>query len=106
MFKMTHTILSTAISVASLMLTTGSYAADAPKAQLTDMNAFTCKDVVRATGDERSIALAILHGYYLGKAGATKYDSSKLGKASDDFIEYCLDNPKDQALSAFGKFVK
>lgn len=106
MSKMTHTMRSAAISIVSLMLAASAYAADAPKPQVTDMNAFLCKDIMRMSGEERSIALAVFHGYYLGKAGATQYVSSKLGQASDDFIEHCLEHPKDPALSTFAKFSK
>lgn len=70
------------------------------------MNELLCKDIVRFSGDDRLIALAVLHGYYLGKKGATEYVIGSLGRASDDFIEYCLDRPSAKALESFGKFVK
>ena len=106
MSKMTHMIASLAIATTSLMLPLGAQAAETAGPSVTKMNSFLCKDIMRMSGDERSIALAVLHGYYLGKAGATQYVSSKLGKASDDFIEHCLDHPNDKALSTFAKFAK
>jgi len=79
-------------------------AEDAPKT--TDMTAYLCKDVMRSSDEDRAVALGILHGYHLGKTGATKYEDAVLSKASDDFVEYCLDHPGDKAMEAFGKFVK
>jgi len=72
----------------------------------TDMNAFLCKDIMRLSGEDRSIAIGLMHGYFLGKKGATGYVSSALSKASDDFVEYCLDNPAAKALETFAKFAK
>ena len=57
-------------------------------------------------GDERDLTLSFMHGYFLGKKDATEYVVGTLGKASDDFIEYCLDHPNDIALEAMAKFLK
>lgn len=70
----------------------------------TDMKALLCKDIMRMSGEDRSIALGVLHGYFLGKKGASSYVSDALSKASDDFVEYCLDHPGEKALDVFAKF--
>lgn len=113
--NMTRTMLSAAITATALMLALGGQAADhAAEARkkvedasgVVKMNDVVCKDIVRFSGEDRVIALGVLHGYYLGKKGATEYVTSRLSKASDDFIEYCLEHPGDKALETFGKFVK
>lgn len=71
-----------------------------------ELNGFLCKDIMRMSGDERTIAIAAFHGYFLGKKGATSYVSNKLSKMTDDFTEYCLDNPKAKALDTFSRFAK
>lgn len=71
-----------------------------------NLGSFFCKDVMRLSGDERDMALSFMHGYYLGKKGVTEYVAGTLGKASDDFMEYCLDHPNDKALESMGKFLK
>lgn len=107
MFKRTQLMLSATLVATSFLIVPSVQAeTTAAKEQVTKMDAFLCKDIMRLSSDERAIALGVLHGYYLGKAGATQYVSSKLGKQSDDFIEYCLDHPNDQALSTFAKFAK
>lgn len=73
---------------------------------IVDMNSYLCKDIMRMSGEERSIALGVLHGYELGKKGAVSYDPNKLGNVTDEFIEYCLDHPDDKALATFEKLAK
>lgn len=77
-------------------------AADKP----TELSSFLCKDIMRLHTEERSIAIGMMHGYFLGKKNATSYVSSVLGKVSDDFTEYCLDHPSEKAIDAFAKLVK
>ena len=84
-------------------LTSVSFAQDkGPK----DLNNYICKDIMRFSGEERSIAIAFIHGYLLGKKGTTLFNTEELAKASDQFIEYALDNPTVKALDGMNKFVK
>jgi hypothetical protein len=71
-----------------------------------DLSHFSCKDVMNLDGNDRVIAVTFLHGYYLGKKGTTIFDRAKLSDASYKFVDYCLDHPKEKALSAMGRFVK
>lgn len=116
MSSMSRKMLSVAIAAAVSIAAFGALAADRATeearkkvqdaAGVVKMNEVLCKDVVRFSGEDRLIALGVLHGYYLGKKGATEYVTSRLSRASDDFIEYCLDHPGAKALESFGKFVK
>ena len=108
-------MLSVAFAAASLTIAIGVQAADRAaeaRAKVEDasgvvkINEVLCKDITRFSGEDRVIALGVLHGYYLGKKGATQYATNTLARASDEFIEYCLDNPRAKALEAFGKFAK
>ena len=66
----------------------------------------SCKDIMRTSGEDRVIALALLHGYLMGKRGVTTIDAVAMGQASDQFIEFCLDHPEDGALSTFEAIAK
>ena len=81
-------------------------AADSSKGDMKDLKSFTCKDIMRLSGEDRSVALAIAHGYVLGKKGKTQYSVDALSKITDQFTDHCLDNPKDNALSSFEKIAK
>ncbi len=68
-----------------------------------DLKVFTCKDVMRLSGSERENSLAFVHGYRLGKMNTTQYEIETLADITDHFIDYCLDNPNDNALAVFEK---
>jgi hypothetical protein len=76
------------------------FAAEGPSDEK-DLNAFVCKDVMRLSGSERENALALVHGYRLGKMDTTKYEIEDLAGLTDRFIDFCLDNPDAKALEAF-----
>ena len=104
MSKLIRTLIPAALVAAPLLYAPATMAQGEKKT--VDMNAYTCKDIVRFSGEERTVALAVLHGFTLGKKGATTFNPDKLGEASNDFIEHCLDNPSDKALETFAKFAK
>jgi len=64
---------------------------------------YTCKDVMRESGANRDTAIGFVHGYLLGKSGATSFNVENLEKQTDAFIERCLDNPNEKALDAMMK---
>jgi len=104
MSKTKHFLRAIVIAVTLCMVLSGvSIAQDkGPK----DLNGYTCKDIMRMSGENRSIAIAFLHGYFLGKKGTTAFDTLKMAEATDQFIEYCLDNPGAKVLNAMSRFVK
>ena len=67
---------------------------------------FVCKDIMRASGENRDAAIAFLHGYLLGRSGSQTGNSEKLATATDRFIEHCLDHPKEKAIDALARFAK
>jgi hypothetical protein len=96
------TLIAVALTAASLFVAPSAFAAEA-SAETDDLAEFTCKDVMRLSGDEREIAIALAHGYVLGKKGQTSYQTDTLAEITDAFIEYCLDNPTEKALKSFEK---
>jgi hypothetical protein len=71
-----------------------------------DLNNYLCKDFMRLSGEEREVALALVHGYRLGKKGTTQYETQALAEITDKFIDYCLDHPSEGALKSFEKIAK
>ena len=80
--------------------------ASANEAESKTINDILCKDVLRASGNERDIAMAFMHGYLLAKSGKDVIDRPKLSKASDDFIEACLNDSNSKAITTLGKQLK
>ena len=71
-----------------------------------DLKDSQCKDVMILSGEDREIAIALAHGYMLVKKNTTKYIPEVLAVATDNFMDYCLDHPADNALVVFEKFTK
>ena len=95
-----------AAALTSTLFVSGSAAiAEEPSAKK-DLKDFSCKEVMRLSGSERENALALVHGYRLGKMNTTQYEIEALADLTDRFIDHCLDNPNDKALAAFEKLGK
>ena len=95
-------VIATSLAAAALA-GTSALAADQPKR---DLKNNTCKDIMRLSGQDRDVALALAHGYVLGKKGTTQYEIDVLAGITDKFIDYCLDNPKANALESFEQVAK
>lgn len=67
---------------------------------------YTCKEIMMFSGKDRDVAIAILHGYLLGKSGTTTFNTDVLSAGTDKFIDYCLDNPTQKALASMEKAMK
>lgn len=74
-----------------------------PSGTQQDLGTFTCKEVMRLSGEDREIAIALAHGYVLGKKGTSQYVVETLAEITDQFIDYCLDHPTENALQSFEK---
>ena len=93
-------------AVTSALFVGGSAAIAEEPSNKKDLSEFLCKDVMRLSGSERENALALVHGYRLGKMNTTQYEIETLSDLTDRFIDYCLDNPNDKALASFEKLGK
>jgi len=66
-----------------------------------DLGSYACRDIMRLSGEDREIALALAHGYMLGKQNTTRFDTDTMARTTDAFIDYCLDHPAENALTSF-----
>lgn len=104
MYK-SHRVLAVAVTFTMLCLG-GSTAFAGELSESKDLKDNKCKDVMILSGEDREIAIALAHGYMLGKKNTTRFVPEELGKATDNFMDYCLDHPADNALVVFEKFTK
>jgi hypothetical protein len=104
MSKSLRNLLTAAVT--SALFVGGSAALAEEPSNKKDLSEFLCKDVMRLSGSERENALALIHGYRLGKMNTTQYEIENLSDLTDRFIDYCLDNPNDKALASFEKLGK
>jgi len=104
MFKLARTLIPVAFMALPLLHASAGAAGDEDR--IVELNTYLCKDIMRMDGEERSVALAAYHGYVLGKKGVTSISVGALNKLSNNFIEYCLDNPHEKALATFEKLAQ
>ena len=83
-----------------------SHPARAQSAQDRKVEQYSCKDVMRESGPNRDVAIAFLHGYLLGKSGATAFNLDALRKQSDQFVEQCLDKGGEKAVDVMSAVKK
>lgn len=100
-----HPILAATFAISAICFG-GTPAVAGDLSEKRDLKDNQCRDVMILSGEDREIAIAFAHGYMLGKKNTTEYVPEILGDATDKFMDYCLDNPKDNALEAFEKFTK
>lgn len=106
MLRAKPAVAATAVIAALCFASMNAVAAEPANAAEKDIKTSTCKDVMRLSGEDRDISLAFVHGYVLGKKGATRYNIDVLAGVTDRFIDYCLDHPNENALQAFEKLAK
>ena len=97
----TRTKISASIIIFTAAFAAGSVSAQDAGDRSTDQ--FTCKDIMRENASNRDVAIAFVHGFFLGKSGNSKFNLSVLEKQTDAFIERCLDNPNEKAMDAMAK---
>jgi hypothetical protein len=97
---------STLIAVIAPFMLSAAISSTALAADKRDLGAQSCKEVMRLSGAERDLAIAFAHGYMLGKKGTTQFEVEALAEVTDQFIDYCLDHPTENALQSFEKFAK
>ncbi len=107
MLKFSASLMTASVLLALALPGAGALAAE-PKGgkDVRDLRGNTCKEVMRLSGQDRDVAIALAHGYVLGKKGTTKYEIEVLAQITDKFVDYCLDNPKANALDAFETIAK
>lgn len=71
-----------------------------------DMGGFTCRQVLLAPGDERDLTVVFLQGFFIGKSGGTTFDQATLARATDRFLDGCIDHPDDAALAVMERALK
>ena len=103
MFKLNAGAIVVATLTALSFAGPNALAADPPGQNARDLKSHSCKDVMRLSGQDRDVAVAMAHGYVLGKKGTTKFEIDNLTQITDKFFDYCLDHPNDNALAAFEK---
>lgn len=61
----------------------------------------SCRDMLKMAGDERDYSLVFFHGYVQGKQETEIFSETQLSQATDQIVDYCIDNPSDSLMEVF-----
>ncbi len=96
-------IVKNAIYVVATLLIAGGPAWSQEKNGNRTIEQYSCKEIMRESGSNREVAIAFLHGFLLGKSGASSFNLETLTKQTDAFLDRCLENPNEKAVDAMVK---
>lgn len=65
------------------------------------LSGLTCRDLLKAEGDDRSNLMIFMHGYISGKTGNMSINGPVLAAISQRIIDACIDQPEQKLLSVF-----
>jgi acid stress chaperone HdeB len=86
--------LSLALSAVALMSSASA------RAEVVDMAAITCGELIDMKADDAGTILVWVHGYFGGMADDTKFDFKAFKELSQAIGEYCAKNKKVTLISA------
>ena len=69
-----------------------------------DLNTIDCRTLLQMDGDDQDSTILFFHGLMTAKNNESVILVDKLGEATDNVINYCIDNPDDTLLNTFTKY--
>ena len=91
----------------ALVITTIAFSVVPARAQDTstvNLSRIRCRDLLLMNGEEREYTMVFFHGVMVGKKNQMTIDEARLGKTSDEILNYCVSNPEKKLMIAFEKY--
>ncbi len=76
------------------------------RAEVINMAAITCKELLEGKEDDIGTILMWLHGYYAGRSNTTTLDTDGLTKDSEKIGKYCAENPTITVMQAIERIFR
>ncbi|MGA1622886.1 MAG: HdeA/HdeB family chaperone [Synechocystis sp.] len=96
-----------ALAIANLMSVSAVAEANAETtkdAEMFDMKAVSCRELMLAGTDNRGLMMSLFHGFISGQKNETTFNPDTLATVTDDIQNYCIDNPNAELLDVFKKY--
>jgi hypothetical protein len=89
--------------IGTLFLSTSAFSAAAQddNGVVLDIQSIDCRTMLKMDNEEQEFTLVYFHGYLSGKHGETMFDGPKLRGATNEIMDYCIDNPSETLMKAF-----
>jgi hypothetical protein len=69
-----------------------------------DVTTIDCRTLLQMDGDDQDSTILFFHGFMTAKNNESVILVDKLGEATDNVVNYCIDNPNDTLLNTFIKY--
>jgi len=69
-----------------------------------NLTTIDCRTLLQMDGDDQDSTILFFHGFMTAKNNESVILVDKLGEATDNVINYCIDNPDDTLLNTFTKY--
>ncbi|ACK70481.1 hypothetical protein PCC7424_2053 [Gloeothece citriformis PCC 7424] len=69
-----------------------------------DFSKIDCETLLKMDGDERDYTIIFFQGFMSGRRNTMIVDELAFARATDEVIDYCVDNPNDRVISVFEKY--
>ena len=69
-----------------------------------DVTTIDCRTLLQMDGDDQDSTILFFHGLMTAKNNESVILVDKLGEATDNVVNYCIDNPNDTLLNTFTKY--
>ena len=69
-----------------------------------NLTTIDCRTLLQMDGDDQDSTILFFHGFMTAKNNESVILVDKLGEATDNVVNYCIDNPDETLLNTFTKY--
>ena len=84
----------------TLSLTAVGASAEEPEPEI-DIQTIDCRTMLKMDNDEQELTLIYFHGFKSGQDGDMMFDGPVLREATNEIMDWCIDNPAESLMKAF-----
>jgi hypothetical protein len=92
------------VSITMGVLSVGGQVSAQPETQpapTIDLEAITCRDLLKMGGEEEENTMLFMHGYMSGKREETMVNAGELAAVTDQVMNTCIDQPSEPLIQVF-----
>ena len=91
----------TLIGAMALSLSAYNAAAQDDEGVVLDIQTIDCRTMLKMDNEEQEFTLIYFHGFKSGKDGEMVFNGPKFRAATNEIMDYCIDNPAESLMKAF-----
>lgn len=93
--------IMTLIGAVAVSLSALSAAAQDDEGVVLDIQTIDCRTMLKMDNEEQEFTLIYFHGFKSGKDGEIVFNGPKFRAATNEIMDYCIDNPAESLIKAF-----